>query len=582
MFKTQKTSSGLLYLTKFLKPYKSSLALVFIALSCAAISVLAIGYAIRFLIDAGFASRNIELLNHALYIVLGIVLVLAVSSFARSYLIESICEKVVRDIRQAIYQNLIYISPSFYELQKTSDIISRLTNDTTVIHSIISSIFSFFLRNTIMTVGGMIMMFITSLKLTFYVIIILPIVIIPIIVIGKKVRLLSKATQEKVSLISAHIEETINGIKTVQAYTGESYEINRFKQITNVSLNTALSRIQLRSFLVGLVIFIISTAVTYVLWVGGNSVISGEISSGNLASFVFYAIIVSSSIGGLSEVATDLNKAAGAADRICSLLFIENEVVQPKESQSLSNKTNFNIKFVNVDFSYPSRPEIPVLSKLSFAIKAGAKIAVVGPSGAGKSTIFQLLLRFYDYEAGQILIDNCDIKNLTLNDLRKHIALVTQDPMIFSASAYENILYGNPEADKQQVIEAATLAEIYEFLLTLPQGVDTFLGEKGVRLSGGQKQRIAIARAILKDPKILLLDEATNSLDSKSEALVQEALTKFMKGRTSIIIAHRLTTIMDADQILVLDKGKIVEFGTHKELIASSGLYKQLVDKYND
>lgn len=575
-------NQGLLYLARFLKPYKLNLFFVFIALSCSALSVLAIGFAIRFLIDSGFAQSDDHLLNKAVVIVLFIIVILSVASFFRSYLIESICEKVITDIRRAVYKKLIYVSPSFYELQKTSDIVSRLTNDTTLIHSVIANVFSFFLRNMIMSIGGMIMLFITSVKLTIYVIAILPIVIIPIIMIGKNVRRLSKSVQEKVGLISAHIEETMNGIKTVQCYTRESYEIDRFGVVANSALNTALSRIRIRSFLVGLVIFTIAATVTYVFWIGGRSVLAGEISSGSLASFVFYAIIVASSIGGLSEVITDFSKAAGAADRVSALLFVTSDVVESSKKKSFSSKKGFDIKFKDVQFNYPSRPELPVLNKLSLMVKAGQKVAVVGSSGAGKSTVFQLLLRFYDYNSGKIMIGDCDIKDLSLHDLRKRIALVTQEPVIFSASAYDNILYGNPDATENQVIAAAKLAEIYDFLISLPQGINSFLGEKGVRLSGGQKQRISIARAILKDPEILLLDEATNSLDSQNEALVQKSLSNFMKDRTAIIIAHRLTTIVNVDLILVLDNGKIVESGTHKELLAQSGLYAQLISKYND
>ncbi len=582
MLTYKNNNSNLLYLTRFLKPYKLNLFLMFMALCCSALSVLAIGYAIRLLIDNGLSTHDTTLLNQGVSIALLIIVILSVASFSRSYLIESICERVINDIRQEVYKKLIYLTPSFYELQKTSDIISRLTNDTTLIHSITANVFSFFMRNTIMTIGGMIMMLITSLQLTLYVMMILPLVIIPIIVIGKKVRALSKSAQEKVSLISAHLEETLDDIETVQSYVREGYEINRFAMIANNSLATALSRIKLRSLLVGLVIFTITAAVLYVLWLGGMSVITGNISSGNLASFVFYAIIVASSIGGLGEVITDLNKAAGAADRICMLLFVENSANEAKLIKFLPAKSNCTIQFIGVDFSYPSRSEIMVFNKLSFVIKTGAKVAIVGQSGAGKSTIFQLLLRFYNHNKGKILIDNMDIRDLSLSNLRSHIALVTQEPVIFSSSAYENILYGNPNSSCKQVIAAAKLAEIYDFLLSLPQGLDSFLGEKGVRLSGGQRQRISIARAILKNPKILLLDEATNSLDSKSEALVQKALARFMVGRTSVIIAHRLTTIMDADQIMVLDNGEIVEIGTHNKLINSAGLYSQLAKKYNE
>lgn len=574
-----KNKNSLLYLAKFLKAYKVLLALVFLALVFSSFSVLGIGYSIRFLIDNGFASGDLQILNKAISIVLIVIVVLSIASYVRSLLIDSICEKVIADIRNAVYAKLIYISPSYYELQKTSDIISRLTNDTTLIHSVIANVFSFLLRNSIMTIGGIIMLYLTSPKLTLYVLAILPVVIIPIIIIGKKVRSLSKLTQEKIGLVSAHLEESFNAIKTVQSYTRENFEIKKFSNGVNDVLQTALKRIRLRSLLVGLVIFMISVAVTYVLWIGGNDILEGRISSGNLASFLYYAVLVASSIGGISEVATDLSKAAGAADRICSLLFVESEIADNKNLKAISDCT---ISFNKVRFSYPSRPDTQVLNGLSFTASPGAKIAIVGTSGAGKSTIFQLLLRFYNCNSGSITIGQNDIKGLSLEELRGNIALVTQEPVIFSASAYDNILYGNPKASKEEVVRAAKLAEIYDFLVNLPEGLDSFLGEKGIRLSGGQKQRISIARAILKDPKILLLDEATNSLDSQNEDAVQKALNRFMASRTSIIIAHRLTTIIDVDQILVLDQGAIVESGTHQQLLANSNLYSKLIKKYYD
>lgn len=551
--------------------------MVFISLCVVSLAVLAIGVSIRFVVDSSFVNHSLHQLNESAVVTIIVIIFLVFGSYTRSLLINSICENVITDIRKSIYQKLILLEPSFYETHKTSDIISRLTNDATLVQTTIANVFSFFLRNSFMVIGSFTMLLLTSSKLTLHVLFVVPFLMIPIKIIASKLRQLSKQSQEKIGLASAHVEETLNAIKTVQAYTNEQHAIKQYNQSMQEALSSTLSRIRYRSFLTSLVIFLISIAITYVIWTGGQDVIAGSISSGELVAFIYYAILLASSISGISEVITELSKAAGAADRICELLFVDHACVSFNNILTINA---YDIRFDHVNFAYPARPESNILSDLSFTIKQGEKVAIVGVSGGGKSTIFQLLLRFYQISSGNICIGERDIKDCDLAELRHNIALVSQDPVIFSASAYDNILYGRLDASEEELVEAAKLANIYDFLDGLPEKMNSFLGEKGVRLSGGQKQRISIARAILKNPRILLLDEATNSLDSENEALVQDTLENFMQDRTAIIIAHRLSTIKGVDRILVLDQGRIIETGKHEELMSLKGQYYNLISKY--
>jgi ATP-binding cassette subfamily B protein len=559
----------------YFSPYKAHLAFVFIALCITSSSVLSLGKGIEFLIDQGFSRNNSALFDRALIIILVAISLLATATFFRSYLINSIAEKVISAIRRDIYRHIIYIAPSYFEASKTSDAISRLTTDSSLLSGIIGSVASVSLRNLLMLIGGVILLLITSPKLTLYTAVIVPLVLILIITLGKKVRIFSTLAQNSVANISAHVEESLNGIKVVQSNTRQQYEIDSFNDKTAEALNNALSWIFLRSILAGLAILLVFMSVTLVLWIGGNDVIAGKMSSGELTSFIFYSILVASSIGGLSEVVGDIQRARGAADRLFELLNITSDIIEPVSPKKISFNDNV-ISLKEVNFSYPARPNASAISNFSLDIKQGDTIALVGPSGSGKTTIFQLLLRFYDPTSGTIQIGDVNIKDTALNDLRGSFALVPQEAVIFSTSAYDNIRYGRIDASVDEVREAAKSAEILDFLEQLPQGLDTFLGEKGVRISGGERQRIAIARAILRNPKILLLDEATSSLDTQNEKLVQIALEKLMQGRTTLVIAHRLSTIINADKIVVIKDGKIEAIGNHKELITQNGLYAHL------
>jgi len=562
------------YIIKYFAPYKLALFGVFIALCFTSSSVLGLGKGIEYLIDQGFSSHNQHLLNKSLIVLLFIITLLSIATFIRAYLINSIAEKVVAAIRSDVYSHIIKLDPGFFETSKTSDIISRLATDSTVLNSIIGSVVSVSLRNVLMLAGGIFLLVSTSGKLSLYVGILLPLVIIPIITLGKKVRSLAKVSQGNISLLSSQIEESLNGIKTVQAFVREEYEIGNFTYKVKTAQDSAISWIRYRGFLAAIVIMMVFSSIVIVLWIGGMDVISGQMSAGALSSFIFYSIIVASSIGGLSEVFGDIQRAAGACDRLFELLNIKSNLKDGY--QTLPNNEPEQIKFTNISFSYPARPDFKAINNFNLEIKQGEKIALVGPSGAGKTTLFQLLLRFYDPSSGTIYIDNIDIKTLKTKLLREQFALVSQDPVIFSASGLDNIRYGKIDASEDEVRAAAAQAEILDFLMGLPQGIHTFLGEKGVRISGGQKQRIAIARVIIKDPKILLLDEATSSLDNENEKLVQLAVQKLMQGRTTIIIAHRLSTIVNCDRIVVVDNGAIDAIGTHATLLKTNGLYARL------
>jgi ATP-binding cassette, subfamily B, bacterial len=568
--------SALRYLLDYLRPYRWMVVGALLALVITSSSVLGIGYALRYLVDEGIGKRNLDFLNQSYFLLMGVIILLAFTTFARYYLVTIIGEKVVANIRNDIYRHLISLDITFYETNRIGELLSRLTTDTTLIQTVVGSSVSIALRNTLLLIGGLTMLCVTSLQLTGYVLLIVPLVVIPIIVLGKRVRRLSRATQDRVADVNAHAEETLNAIHTVQAFTLEQEQIRRFGQCIADSLSTATARIRVRAMLTALVITLVLGAIATVLWVGGKQVIAGDISVGELSSFVFYAMVVAGATGAISEVLGELQRAAGAVERLAELKAEQPRIISPQMPVELVHFPIGRIVFDHVTFRYPARPDIAALDEVSFVVEQGQTVAIVGPSGSGKTTIFRLLLRYYDPTEGRVTLEDIPIDQLDLPALRTHIAIVAQDPVIFSASAYDNIALGLPNATPEAIRAAAQQAEILEFLESLPEGMHSFLGEKGIRLSGGQKQRIAIARALLRAPDILLLDEATSALDSENERKVQDALNYVMQHRTTLVIAHRLATVRNADNIILMNHGRIDAIGTHDELMERSTLYQTL------
>ncbi|AUG53505.1 ABC transporter [Thalassospira marina] len=568
--------SSLRAILPFIKPYKLQIAGAALALVVASGTVLALGNGLRFLVDKGFADGDGGLLDQALFVLFGFTILMAFASYSRFYLVSWIGERVVADVRRAIYAHIIRLDPGFFEVTRTGEVLSRLTTDTSLLQVVIGSSVSIALRNVLMFVGGLAMLAITSPKLTALVLLVVPLVVVPIIFYGRKVRRLSRESQDRIADVSAFSEESINALRTVQAYTHEEIETNRFTGHVEGAFKTSVARISARALLTAVVIVMVFGAVGVILWIGGHDVLNGTISAGELSAFVFYAVVVAGSVGAISEVIGDLQRAAGAAERLVALLETRPAIAAPVNAIVMPSAHQGNVSFENVTFHYPARPDRSALTGFSLDVKAGETVALVGPSGAGKTTVFQLLLRFYDPAAGTISVDGVDIRKADPVAVRERLGLVAQDPVIFAANAWENIRYGRPDASDADVRAAADAAHASEFLDRLPDGFDTFLGEKGVRLSGGQRQRIAIARAILRNPSILLLDEATSALDAESEQVVQKALETIMKSRTTLVIAHRLSTVLHADRIAVVDDGQLVAIGSHHELLETSPLYARL------
>ncbi|WP_298723986.1 ABC transporter transmembrane domain-containing protein [uncultured Ferrovibrio sp.] len=560
----------------FVAPYRWAVAGAIVALTVAAGAVLGIGQAIRRVIDVGFGENGGTYLDLYFGALFGVVAVLAVATFARFYFVTWLGERVVADIRKTVYNHVLKLSPAFFESTRTGEVLSRLTTDTELIQTLVGSSISVALRNVLLFFGSAVLLIITSPRLTLLVALVIPFVILPIVVLGRRLRKLSRESQDRIADLSAQAGETLNAITTVQAYTYETREGARFAANTESAFQTALRRIRARAWLTALVMLLVFGAVNAVMWIGGKAVFAGEMSAGELSAFVFYAVIGASAVGALSEIWGDVQRAAGAAERLMQLLATEPCVRAPATPLHLPAKPSGRLQFENIRFHYPARPQLPAVDGLSLDVAAGETVAIVGPSGAGKTTLFQLLLRFYDPEAGHIRFDGVDITQLDPVELRRHIGLVAQEPVIFGASVIENIRYGRPDATDEEVQAAAEAAAAHGFIQNLPQGYDTYLGERGVRLSGGQRQRIAIARALLRDPPVLLLDEATSSLDAESERKVQQALEHLMQGRTTLVIAHRLATVQKADRIVVMDQGRIVASGCHESLMAEGGLYARL------
>ncbi len=566
----------LLRLGGFLRPYRLRMLAAAVALTLAAASVLGLGSALRWLIDAGFASGDAMLLDAALGGLVGFVLLLAGATYARSYLVTWLGERVTADLRKAVFASTLRLSPAFYEATRTGEVVSRLTADTTAIQTIVGSTASMALRNVLLLVGGIAMMAITSPQLTMMALLVVPLVVAPIIFFGRRVRALSRESQDRLGDVGADIDETLNAIRTVQAFNREQADGDKFDARVEEAFGANARRAAARSAMIGLVMLLVFGAVGFVLWIGGHGALKGEITVGQLSAFVFYAIVVASAFGAISEFMADMQRAAGASERLFELLDSRPDIGRPASPAIFPAGRGGAASFENVTFRYPSAPDRAALEDLSFAVREGETVALVGPSGAGKTSVFQLLLRFYDPQIGTVRLDGVDLTKADPADVRARIGLVSQEPTIFAADVVENIRYGRAGASDAEVMAAARAAYVDEFAERLPQGWNTYLGERGVRLSGGQRQRIAIARALVRDPALLLLDEATSALDAESERYVQAALEKLGQGRTVVAIAHRLATVVRADRLIVLDRGRKVAEGPHARLAAEGGLYARL------
>ena len=566
---------NLRHLFGFLLPYRTRLTLAALALFVAAGAVLAFGVVIRDVVDRGIGSGNGEMLNQSLLLFLAVVSVMALSVGARVYVVNWLGERVVADVRKAVFSHVLTLDAGFFETTRTGEVISRLTADTTLLQTVVGSTLAISIRNLLLVLGGVVMLLITSVKLTLLVLIGVPLVVVPVWLLGRRVRRLSRISQDRIADVASRIDEVLYGIRTVQAFRHEEADRRAYGEQVDAAFAAAVARAKFSGSLTSLVMLLTFAGIGLVLWFGGQDVLAGRMTGGELSAFVFFAVLVAGSVGALSEVAGELMRAAGATERLMDLLATRSAVVVATPPVALPDPAKGRVAFRGVGFSYPSRPDQHVIDGLDLIVEPGETVALVGPSGAGKSTLLQLLLRYYDPQLGRVELDGVDLRWADPDEVRRRIAIVPQEPVIFGATARENIAYGMDvsDADIQAAVDAAYARE---FIDRLPDGLDTYLGERGVRLSGGQKQRIAIARALLRDPAVLLLDEATSALDAHSEKAVQLALEDLMEGRSTLVIAHRLATVRKADRIVVMQGGRIVAMGRHEALVAEGGLYAGL------
>ncbi len=572
----RKSMSALGVLAPYFKTYKWQLASACGALLIISVAMLSLGRGLAFIVDEGLSGKNPTFLMTTIVVILAIAIVLAIGSYFRASLTNQLGERVIADLRVALFRHILSQSSDWFESAKPGDILSRLTTDTSMIQTILGSTLSMAIRNIIFLVGGLVLVIISSPKMSFVLAVLVPLIVFPLVLLARNLRHTSKIAQEKVADLAVLAEESISGIRSIHAFSQELFIENKFKQLTDEAVFAAMTRARLRGLLSGLIIFLVIAGIGCLLWIGGQDLQQGAMTAGELTSFVFYAFLIAASVGALSELGGEMQRALGALERINEIFCIRPEFIPPVKTTKILVSLPSDIVFDNVSFNYESRPDWPVLKNINFTIKAGEHVALVGPSGAGKSTILHLLLRFYTPINGQIRIGNTAINEMNKNVLRSHLGLVPQDVALFSQSIMENISFGSPDVDFTEIQNAAIKAEAHQFISELPEGYHTMVGEKGVRLSGGQRQRIAIARSILRKPSIMLLDEATSALDSKSESIVQKAISKLCLDKTSIVIAHRLSTVIDADRIFVMDKGEIIAEGSHEHLLAQSELYYQL------
>jgi ATP-binding cassette subfamily B protein len=563
-------------LSPFLKPYRGMIAAAGVALIVAAVAALVLPIAVRGVIDHGFSAADAANIRRYFLALIGVVALMGLASAARFYFVTWIGERVTADVRERVFSHVLSLSPSFFETTRTGEVLSRLTADTTLVQTVVGSSASFALRNLVMAIGAIVMMVVTSPKLAALGLIGVPLVVAPIVLFGRRVRKLSRESQDRIADTSAYAGEVLNAMPTVQAFTHEEVDRQNFARAVEDSFIAAIRRTKMRAVMTALVIFVVGSCIVGVLWIGASDVLANRMTGGELLQFIFYAVFLATGVGAVSETWGDVQRAAGATERLMEILATEPEVKAPLYAATLPTPPKGAVKFENVVFRYPSRPEHRALNGVSFAVTPGEAVALVGPSGAGKSTVFQLLLRFFDPQEGRILFDGMNIMEADPRELRRNIALVAQDPVIFSGTIFDNIRYGRPDATSSEVRLAAEAAAGDEFIRKLPGGYDAKLGERGVTLSGGQRQRIAIARAILRNAPLLLLDEATSALDAENERLVQHGLANLMSGRTTIVIAHRLATIQRLKRIIVMDQGRIIAEGSHAELVARGGLYARL------